>query len=300
VARLTLVSSKEAPLDIHDRYMTAIEQPDAPRLIVPGWLSDECCDLFRTMASDGLLNACEVLPPFERFTIVVDPPVPHTTTDGAVLFEHGALVDIQSDGRWLVLSRVDSTADEIRKKVRAPTGVDEVSWYISTQFDPEERVFTMVNPVEGDGAEFFATLGENWSTTVLGLCTLLLHRDVQIVTEVVPRQRRKRGEPSRATFRIVVPPKRRLSSLGRDVARGRNVRQPHWVRAHLRRDRVGEKSIRVRSHSRGGADAPPSFYKLRQLDPAELAIPLPTPANNRPPDIESKRRSWLYRFLPRR
>jgi hypothetical protein len=298
MSRLTLVSSKESPQDIHERYIQAIEHPDSPRLIVPGWLSDECCELFRTMSSEGLLNACEVLPPFERFTIVVEPPMPHMTSDGVVLFEHGALVEIEADGHWLILSRVDANADEVRKMLGAPSGVDKVSWYVSTRFDPEERVFTMVKPIEGEGAKFFATLGENWSTTVLGICALLLHRDVQIVSEVVPRQRLKRGEPSRDTFRIVVPPKRRLRSLGRDVACGRNVRQPHWVRAHLRRDRGGEKSIRVRSHSRGGTEVPPSFYQLRQLDSAELSLPLPV--NDGPRDVESKRRSWLDRFLRRR
>jgi hypothetical protein len=217
-ARFVLTSSQEPPEDVNDWYMRAIEDPQLPQFVVSGWLSDECCEMFRTIVAEGLLGTCEIMPPFDRFTIIVESPVAHKTNDGATLFEHGALVSIEPEN-WIIRGRVDADAEDLRTNLGLSANAAEVSWYVATRFNPHTKAMAMVNLPDLEGREFFKTLGENWMATILGLCVLLRHPDVEIFSERVPKQMRDRGVVESKTYRIVLPPDATVVELGREVAR---------------------------------------------------------------------------------
>ena len=106
-----------------------------------------------------------------------------------------------------------------------------------------------------DDQEAVATKALAAFTALVGMLYALDHREVRITDELAPINRQQRraaardGKAKPPTYVVRIPRYVTISGVGADLAAGRNRRKkrPHERRAHLRRDRTGAKTIRVRN-----------------------------------------------------
>jgi hypothetical protein len=193
-----------------------------------------------------------VVPPFPIFRIsanrkdMIRAYTPHNP--GAFLLE---CVVFGYDDEIIIRNIVDCTDGRgnwsmfgATLRVRADGGVVES--------DPEHRLEV---PDVGGLGEPLEKIALFSCATLLGMLYILDHREVRITDVAAPINRQQRraaerkGEPVAPTYVVRIPNHITISQVGRDLEQGRNRRKvrPHERRAHMRRDRAGNKTIRVRN-----------------------------------------------------
>jgi hypothetical protein len=206
-------------------------------------------------------------PPFYNFAIEIPEEIQREEFGRRFACE-GILVVVSPDNKWLVISKNTVGNNE-----------HQFTFYSQFKADPETRKLELEDRSEDsslhatrkpDLAIQAAEVHKKILVTMDGrlLCFMsmfilaLNHREVTLVDEpIVYLNRQQRRDAERngahvsARYRVQISPTIRLRTIINESLRGRNVRRPHAVRGHLRRDRAGAKTIRVKPHQRGGADS---------------------------------------------
>lgn len=210
-----------------------------------------------------------VVPPFPIFRISLDRKrlirlranEPMATVLESVVFDHDdeivlrSIVDL-TDGRgnWSLLG---STL-----RVRADGGLVESR--------PGYEIYV---PDVEPAREILEILSVGICAALFGMLYTLDHREVRITDVAAPLNRQQRreaerkGKPTPPTYVVRIPNHITISQVARDLEHGRNRRKvrPHERRAHMRRDRSGNKTIRVRNsriNSEPGAACSFPIYNL--------------------------------------